>query len=193
MYRLYSGGWWGFVVKAPGGSLGTAVTVVPIRMKAPGRLGSVDPHCAARWLCSLRCLRGPPSPRRPAPSSPARISNLAGHRVSPASLADRVGLKGPGRSLHPGRRKDRNEVRTAASVPRARRAGPPKTSEASLPVPGWVSDLGLSTILFPELLSFIKPEIEAGWWYDQRREQPGRRYSQEQERRVIGQPSESIR
>ena len=107
----------------------------PHESPRPSRLGGPTLRCSLALLATV--LRGPPSPRRPAPSSPARISNLAGHRVSPASLAERVGLKGAGRSLHPGRRKDRNEVRTAASVPRARRAGPRKTSQASLPVPGW--------------------------------------------------------
>ena len=60
--------------------------------------------------------------------------------VSWTHILTRVGKNGPGRSIHPGRRKHHSEARSAASVPRARRAGPRKTSQASLPVPGWRTD-----------------------------------------------------
>ena len=111
----------------------------------------------ARQSCSLRCAgcdslafarsaredtarsvlaSAPESSRRPLPVPPMLPIRPA-TAVSWTHILTRVGKKGPGRSIHPGRSKHHSEARSAASVPRARRAGPRKTSEASLPVPGW--------------------------------------------------------
>ena len=68
----------------------------------PPTVSTRGARCVTRSLRSLRYLRRPPSPRRPAPSIPARVGNSAGHRLSAGKSADVGGIE-RGRSLNPSR------------------------------------------------------------------------------------------
>ena len=117
-----------------------------------------------RSLRSLRYLRRPPSPRRPAPSIPARVGNSAGHRLSAGKSADVGGIE-RGRSLNPSRARQARDCRERAQrVPDGEPSAVVRKSSIFVITRIFdsrttrrteLSDLGLSTPRLPTLLSFI--------------------------------------